>query len=195
MNIPTFFTLLRLIVSPILLPFLLVYFLPLNKYGINAVLAGLFLFFSITDLLDGYLARRLGKVTQLGAMLDPIADKFLMYSTLVALLAVHKIFFLWVLILIGREFFVTGLRLIAYEHGIKVNVSWRGKLKTVVQTLYLAVVIASPYHALGSTRFNQLEHSLLGLTLLLSLWSAYRYYQAVEKILKPHFSQVDTEGE
>lgn len=177
-NIPIILTLIRLIGSPLIIPILLVSLLPYNVIWINAALAALFVLFGLTDFFDGYLARKLHQETLMGRILDPIADKFLVYSTLIALLAVSKINFFWVLLLIGREFFMMGLRHVALEHALQVPVIFWGKLKTCAQICFLTVVIANPYQQLGlfSGRVNILEFVLLCITLLLSLGSAIRYY-------------------
>ena len=190
-NVPNILTLIRLIVSPIMLPVLLVYLLPLNVFWINAALACLFGLFSITDFFDGYLARRYAQVSSFGRFLDPIADKFLIFSTLVALLAINKIFFIWVLILIGREFFVLGLRQMALENNLSIHVSWFGKIKTLFQVLYLTVLILNPYHTFAKTGLTSFMHDLYNApgwtsleTLLMAgavsmtLVSAERYYHA-----------------
>ncbi len=135
-NFPTILTLSRLILSPLIMPLLLITFLPVNRLEINFVLAIIFLGFSVTDFLDGYLARHFSQETALGKLLDPIADKFLVYSTLIALVHTHKLYFFWAIIIIGREFFVMGLREIALHHGFNVSVSTAGKLKTVIQILF-----------------------------------------------------------
>lgn len=198
LNLPNILTLIRLVVSPIMLPVLFVYLLPFNVYWLNYCLAGLFALFSITDFLDGYLARRYEQVSSFGRCLDPIADKFLVFSTLVALLAVNKIFFVWVLVLIGREFFVLGLRQMALENNLAIHVSWLGKLKTVFQDLYLVVLIANPFHTFsrsGLMRFisdlykapqwTLLEAFLMVCALSLSVISALQYYHAfLEKYLQ-----------
>lgn len=179
-TLPTILTLIRLIVSPLMLPVLLVYLLPLNVFFINSLLALLFVAFSVTDFLDGYLARRLKQETVIGSMLDPIADKFLVYSTLVSLLAVGKIYFYWVIILIGREFFVMGLRQISLENSFSVNVSWLGKIKTFIQMTFLTFVIINPhYHEglLGSYVWNSIQLLLLLATLVMSVFSAWLYYR------------------
>ena len=190
-NIPNILTLIRLIISHIMLPVLLVYLLPLNVFWINVILAGLFGLFSITDFFDGYLARSYAQVSSFGRFLDPIADKFLILSTLVALLAVNKIFFVWVLILIGREFFVLGLRQMALENNFSIHVSWFGKIKTVFQLCYVTVLILNPYHTFARTGLTSLMHDLYdapGWTCLenllmlcaitMTLVSAERYYNA-----------------
>lgn len=150
-TLPNILTLVRLLLSPIMLPFLIVFLLPLNVVSINIVLTVLFCAFGITDFFDGFLARRYGQVSPFGRFLDPIADKFLVFSTIVALLAVGKISFVIVLLFIGREFFVLSLRQLALENNFSVNVSYWGKLKTVFQLAYIAVLILNPYHKLGSS--------------------------------------------
>jgi CDP-diacylglycerol--glycerol-3-phosphate 3-phosphatidyltransferase len=177
-NVPTTLTLIRLIGSPLILPIALVYFLPTNNFTINILLAILFVFFGLTDFFDGYLARRFKQETPMGSILDPIADKFLVYSVLIALLRVSKINFFVVVVLIGREFFMMGLRQVALEYHMSVPVVLWGKLKTFAQICFLTVIIANPYQELGvfSGRFNQLEFFLLIITLLLSVGSAMRYY-------------------
>ncbi len=190
-NVPNVLTLIRLIVSPIMLPVLLVYLLPWNIFWLNGLLACLFVLFSITDFFDGYLARRYAQVSSFGRFLDPIADKFLIFSTLVALLAINKIFFVWVLILIGREFFVLGLRQIALENNLSIHVSWFGKIKTMFQLLYLTVLILNPYHSFertGLSRFvkdmyyapgwSAIEALLMVAAVSMAIISAQRYYHA-----------------
>ena len=181
-NFPTTLTLIRLVVSPLVLPILLVYFLPLNVGSVNCILGFLFIAFSLTDFFDGYLARKLDQETHLGKVLDPIADKFLIYSTLIALLAVHKIYFYWVVILIGREIFLMGVRQIALEHNFSVSVSFLGKFKTALQMSYLTCAIINPYHAEGYSLsgvglWNVIEDVLLGGTLFLSVFSAQQYFK------------------
>ena len=178
---PTWLTLARLILSPLLLPFLLVTYLPLNDLHTNIVLAVIFSIFSLTDFFDGYLARRYCQETLLGKILDPIADKFLVYSTLISLLAIGKIYYYWVVVLIGREFFVMGLRLIALEYNFSIPVSAGGKLKTCFQMAFLLFTILNPYQQLGfadAEWWNGTEVFLLFMTLLFSLTSAWEYYQS-----------------
>lgn len=172
LTIPNVLTLIRLIFSPLVLPLLIITFLPLNQVWIHALLSTLFIFFGLTDFLDGMLARRWNQTSQFGRIADPIADKFLTCSTLIALLAIHRISAIWVLILVGRELWVMGLREAALEHNISVPVSWWGKLKTIALMSYLALVIAYPH----TTIF---EVALLALTLSLSLWSAIQYQRRV----------------
>lgn len=176
-SLPMLLTFIRLIGSPIILPFFLVYLLPYNIFWLNFSLSLLFGMFGLTDFFDGYLARKYQQVTSTGAMLDHIADKFLLYSTLIALIAAHKLYFFWAIIWIGREFFIMALRQIALENNFSITVSSYGKLKTVAQITCLAFVIINPYHKLGiSTLYwNGTELLLLLFATTLSLVSAYNY--------------------
>lgn len=180
-NFPTILTLIRLVLSPLFLPLLLVYLLPLNMVYINSVLCLLFIFFALTDFFDGYLARKYHQETSLGAILDPIADKFLVYSTLIALQVAGKLFFYWVILLIGREFFIMALRQVALERSVNINVSFIAKLKTCAQMAMLAFIIANPYHHLSYLQApiaHLIESILIALTIFLSLYSAKQYYQS-----------------
>lgn len=178
LSIPIRLTLIRLIVSPLILPVLFVYLLPYHSMLINACLAFLFGLLSLTDFFDGYLARRYNQESLLGKILDPLADKFLTYCALIALLAAGKIYFYWVIILIGRELFVMGLRHVAVEHGFSVHVSKLGKLKTAIQMVCIACIVLNPYQPLGvhALYWNGVEMGLLLVTIVLSLITAGQYY-------------------
>ena len=190
LSLPTFLTLIRLIISPIMLPVLIVYLLPFGTLSINIGLSVLFVLFSLTDFFDGYLARKYRQVTILGKVLDPIADKCLSYSVLIALLAVHKIYFMWVIILIGRDLFMMGLRQVALEHHFSLSVSLLAKIKTAVQLLFITVLILNPYHSLESSglsgwiadfwrapRWMSIEAVLLAVTIILALITLRDYYR------------------
>ena len=175
-NIPLFLTLSRLIISPLILPVLLVWLLPFNNIIFNCFLAVFFIALALTDFFDGYFARKYNVENELGEMLDPIADKFLVYATLIALLAAGKINYYWVILLIGREFFVMGLRLIAQQKGEKVFVSSIAKIKTVLQMVMLTYLIINPYQQYGThSWWNGFEAALIAVTVLFSLVSAALY--------------------
>lgn len=186
-NVPNLLTIIRLIGSPIFLPLLIVYLLPYNLFWLNCIVAVFFCFFALTDFFDGYLARKFNQETMLGKVLDPIADKFLLYATLVALLAAHKIFFYWVILFIGREFFMMGLRHIALENNFSVPVSLFGKIKTAVQMMMICVIILNPYQPLGligALGWNGTELLLIVVSLGMSLGSAKQYYHQFMRLLK-----------
>lgn len=176
-------TYIRLIGSPIILPFFLVYLLPYNIFWINCCLAFLFFLFGLTDFFDGYLARKYNQVTAIGALLDHVADKFLLYSTLIALVTAHKLYFIWAIIWIGREFFIMTLRQIALENNFTITVSSYGKLKTISQMTCLTFIILNPYHAynFSALYWNGAELLLLLVSSALSVGSAYNYYSVFIK--------------
>lgn len=176
-NIPLFLTGLRLIISP-LLPVLLVQFLPLGIPGWHTTLGVLFLILGLTDFLDGYIARKYQQETILGKLLDPVADKFLVLSTAIALVYLQKIFFYWAIIVIARDVFVMGLREVSLTRGFSVPVAWQGKVKTMLQLSYLAVVILNPWtDSEQAPVWFTLEYTLLYASLAITLYSAFTYYQ------------------
>jgi CDP-diacylglycerol--glycerol-3-phosphate 3-phosphatidyltransferase len=187
-SLPMMLTYIRLIGAPLVLPFFLVYLLPYHLPWLNYSLATLFFLCGLTDFFDGYLARKYDQVTTQGAVLDHIADKFLLYSTLIALIAAHKLYFFWAIIWIGREFFIMTLRQIALEKNFSITVSSYGKLKTAAQIACLTIIIANPCHESSSiygSYYNSLELVLLLLATTLSLASAYNYFH----ILMKHMSR------
>jgi len=150
--------------------------LPYNSLLFNSVVAAIFIFLSFTDFFDGYLARRFGKEIRAARLLNPIADKFLVSSVLISLLAINKIFFYWVVVLIGRTIFMMGARIVALEKGFPIPVTFWGKINTLVQMIYVAFVIVNPYQAAGfTTGWNLTEHALLVIVLLLSVFSVKKY--------------------
>jgi CDP-diacylglycerol---glycerol-3-phosphate 3-phosphatidyltransferase len=176
-SLPLQLTLIRFLGALFVLPFFIVCLLPFNNIFINGFVTLLFLCVGATDFLDGYFARKYQQVTQLGATLDHLADKFLLYTTLIALVVVHKIYFFWPIIWIGREFFIMGLRILALENSINITVSSFGKSKTVAQIICLAFIIFNPYQewGVGAAWWNGIELSLLVVATALSVYSAYLY--------------------
>ena len=102
----------------------------------------IFLAAAATDLLDGYLARRWGQVTTVGTLLDPIADKLLISAALISLVDIHRVPAWMVIVIIGREFAVIGLRSIAAASGYTIAASDLGKTKMMAQVAAIALVIA-----------------------------------------------------
>lgn len=190
-TLPNTLTLIRLVLSPLALPVLLVYLLPLNILWINVSLALLFVVFGITDYFDGYFARRYAQESLIGGLLDPIADKFLLYSTLIGLLAANKIYFFWVVLLIGREFFIMALRLVALENKYSIPVSYLAKFKTAVTMVCLTYIIYNPYHQLGlmgAFSANLIEYALLAIAISLSLFTAKQYFDGfMARLRTPHY--------
>jgi len=176
----------RLVISPFILPLLLAYLLPQNIFFINGLLALLFVLLSLTSFFDDFLARRFNQVTRIGKHLDPIADRFLSYSTFVALVAANKIFFYWVILFMGADFFIIGLRTIARKNDFELPGSFWDKIKSFGLTAYLAFVILNPYQAKGvSHGWNLIELLLLVIAALLAFICVKRYYDAFKKQYGP----------
>jgi len=182
----TLLTLGRLIFSPLVLPLLLVYLLPQNIFFINGLLSTLFVLLSLTVFFDDFLASRFNQVTRIGKHLDPIADRFLAYCTFVALVAANKIFFYWVIMFMGADFFVIGLRTIARKNNFEIPGSFWDRLRSFGLTVYLAFVILNPYQSQGFAHsWNLIELLLLCVAVLLALMSVKKYYDAFKKQYGP----------
>jgi CDP-diacylglycerol--glycerol-3-phosphate 3-phosphatidyltransferase len=125
-----------------------------------------------TDLLDGYLARRWKQVTTIGTLLDPIADKLLVSAALISLVQVRVVPGWLVVLLVGREFAVTGLRSIAAAEGYTIRASELGKTKTVSQVVSISLLMIGIRHP-WVAHWAKLS---LYLVVLFSLWSAIAYF-------------------
>jgi CDP-diacylglycerol--glycerol-3-phosphate 3-phosphatidyltransferase len=142
LNLPNSLTLLRIFIVPLLVVVLLTN-IASDWIGLSQVSLGLALFIgaSITDWLDGYLARKRGQVTTLGTLLDPIADKLLISAALVSLVE-NRLAPAWaIVIIIGREFAVSGLRSIAASEGFAIAASKKGKFKMLTQVIAITLLI------------------------------------------------------
>jgi CDP-diacylglycerol--glycerol-3-phosphate 3-phosphatidyltransferase len=156
MNLPNSITMSRILMIPLLLWILSSHF-PWQTYGAQEVSASvLFVLASITDGLDGYLARKRGQITTMGMLLDPLADKIMVTGALIALVAYNpEVVKVWAaVVIIGREFLISGLRSIASSEGFTIQASDLGKLKTVVQ-------IVSVTSALLAHHWNQWQIGIL----------------------------------
>jgi len=169
-NLPNALTLARIF----LIPFVVVVLLTKQMHNWAFWGAGLFLAAALTDLLDGYLARRRKQVTTLGRLLDPIADKLLISSALVSLVQLQIAPAWMVVIIIGREFAVSGLRSIAAHEGFSIDVSTLGKGKMVAQVAAVAGLILG--HQLGGW-INQLGRILLWAVVFFALVSMVQYFR------------------
>lgn len=176
MNLPNSLTIARIFLVPVLVSVLLTEFEGRRVLGlpVELVAAAIFGLASLTDWLDGYLARRRGQVTWLGQLLDPIADKLLISATLVSLVQLNLAPAWMVAVIIGREFAITGLRSVAYARGLSMPASSLGKLKMVSQVVAILLLI------LGWERMPLLlvaGQAALWVVLATALWSAVDYYR------------------
>ena len=149
MNLPNSITMSRIVMIPLLLWILTPHF-PWHDYGAQEITASvLFVLASITDGLDGYLARKRKQITTMGMLLDPLADKIMVAAAFVALVAYNPdVVRVWiVVVIIGREFLISGLRSIASSEGFTIEASDLGKLKTVTQIVsVVSALLAHHWH-------------------------------------------------
>jgi CDP-diacylglycerol--glycerol-3-phosphate 3-phosphatidyltransferase len=176
MNIPNSLTLARIFFVPLLVAFLVQdgVLLHFGSFIVNNDVVALLIFWvaAATDLLDGYLARRWQQVTTIGTLLDPIADKLLVSAALIALVQ-EKVVPAWlVVLLIGREFAVSGLRSIAASEGFTIGASELGKSKTVSQVVAISLLMIS----IRNPWFMPLARVSLYVVVLFSTWSAVAYF-------------------
>ena len=164
-NLPNSLTLFRIFLVPILVVVLL------TKYS-NRVGLGIFLVAAVTDFFDGFVARRMNKVTRLGALLDPIADKLLMSAAFISLVELGLAKAWMIVIIIGREFAVSGLRSIAAQQGVTIAASPLGKTKTISQVVAISLAILS--YELGE--FNFIANLALWVVVVFSLISGVDYF-------------------
>ena len=144
MNLPNSITMSRIVMIPLLLWILSPHYPWQGSNGEQEIAASvLFVLASITDGLDGYLARRRKQITTLGMLLDPIADKVMVTAALIALVAYNpQVVKVWISVgIIGREFLISGLRSIASSEGFTIEASDLGKLKTVIQIISVVSAI------------------------------------------------------
>ncbi len=139
MNLPNKLTLLRVCMIPFFVLFMLT---DLGGEAGKWIALTIFILASMTDWLDGYLARKNNLVTNFGKFMDPLADKLLVCSAMICLVEMGKLAAWMVIIIISREFIISGFRLIASDNGVVIAASYWGKFKTVAQMLMIILLIA-----------------------------------------------------
>jgi CDP-diacylglycerol---glycerol-3-phosphate 3-phosphatidyltransferase len=180
-NLPNSLTFLRILLIPVFMAFLLA------AVPHGAVLAAAtFVLAAATDSLDGYVARRRHQTTVLGAFLDPLADKLLISAALIALVDLGKLSAWVAMVIIAREFAVSGLRMVSAAEGVVIRASSWGKVKTAGQMVAILVVILEPKwslwgHAIGSY--------LLGVAVALTVVSGADYFLKARGLQPPKAEQ------
>jgi CDP-diacylglycerol--glycerol-3-phosphate 3-phosphatidyltransferase len=166
-TLPNWLSLLRIFFIPVIL-----YLISTQRPGFLFAACIFFIVAGITDGLDGLIARRMSMKSKLGLYLDPIADKLLISSVLIAL-SYYRLVPLWVTVLmICREFLINGLRSFYAVEGVTLYPSLAGKLKTTFQIIGISCVLFAP-------SFHQIGMVVIYVSLFLSLYSAYRYISAI----------------
>lgn len=167
LNLPTVLTLSRIVLIP---------FFVLTVQGHPILGAVVFSIASITDFLDGYLARRSGQITKFGIIMDPLADKLLVISALIVLVDMERIAVEIAIILIVREFLVTGLRVVALSKDIMIPAEMGGKLKTTAQiTAVLCLILMGTFFDNLPIDLYDIGIAFLWIALVLSVTSGVQY--------------------
>ena len=167
-NLPNMLSLFRVILVPVILVFLtlrgqLGYVMGLNVG--DCIAAVVFIIASITDAVDGYIARKRNIVTILGMLIVPLADKILVIAVLTALVELHRFPAWMVVVIISREFIVSGLRMVAASEGVVIAASKGGKLKTVTQIIGIILLLFNIPGAMA----------VMWLAVILTVWSGIEY--------------------
>jgi CDP-diacylglycerol--glycerol-3-phosphate 3-phosphatidyltransferase len=170
LNLPNGLTIIRVLAIPVILWLL---FYPGKAY--QWVTAIFFLLIAVTDTIDGYFARRRGMVTTLGKFLDPLADKLLIVTALIALIPARGIPFWMVIVIVGREIAVTGLRGIAVSQGIVIPAGPLGKYKTVFEVAAITFLILDEEYLSVDCHFVGMV--FLWMALLLAVYSGVDYFR------------------
>ncbi len=176
MNLPNKLTLARVIMIPVFLVVLLsgIVTEPLNRY----IAVVIFIIASFTDYLDGHLARKYNLVTNFGKFMDPLADKLLVAAALISMVELEDIAAWIVIVIISREFIITGFRLIAVETGVVIAASMWGKAKTVSQMIMIIIVLS------GAFQGNIIEQILIYVSAVLTIISGVDYIVKNINVLK-----------
>ncbi len=138
MNLPNKLTIFRVILIPFFVVLLLFDLTAYDKW----IALGIFIVASLTDFLDGYIARKYNLVTNFGKFMDPLADKLLVCSAMICLVELARIPAWVVIVIIAREFIISGFRLVASDNGVVIAASYWGKFKTTFQILMICLMIA-----------------------------------------------------
>ncbi len=176
MNLPNKLTTARVIMIPFFLVFLMTNFFE----GSNYVALAIFIIASLTDMLDGKIARKYNLVTNFGKFMDPLADKLLVCSAMIAFIELGLMPAWIVIIIIAREFIISGFRLIAAEKNVVIAAGMSGKIKTTVQMIMCCLLIARlPF---GFMRY--VEQVFIYAALVLTVYSLIVYLVQNKNILK-----------
>ena len=175
MNTPNKLTVMRMIMVPFLVLFMLTgWGSDANRWICLVIFAGA----SITDWFDGYLARKHNLVTDFGKFMDPLADKLLVCSALICFIEMDRLDAWIVIVIIAREFIISGFRLIAVENGVVIAANYWGKFKTVSQMIMIILLII---HAGGI--FDVLAEIFVWISLALTVISLITYIWQNRKVL------------
>lgn len=175
LNLANKLTIIRILLVPVFMIFLIFDF----SYG-DYMAACIFIIAALTDTLDGYIARSRNQITKFGKFMDPLADKLLVSAALISLVEMNRIPAWIVVIIIAREFAVTGLRVLAASDGITIAASWWGKIKTITQIVAIISLLINnyPFNIIGIP-FDKLS---LSLAVIFTIVSGIDYFYVNRKV-------------
>ena len=175
MNLPNKLTTFRVI----LIPFFVFFMLAPDMTGINHyIAAAIFIVASLTDLLDGKIARKYNLVTNFGKFMDPLADKLLVCSAMICLIQTGQLAAWIVVIIIAREFIISGFRLVASDNGVVIAASYWGKFKTTFQMIAVVLLIV------GIPALSMVTTAVVWIALVLTVISLVDYITKNVNVLK-----------
>ncbi len=164
-----------------MIPFFMFFLLGDINYGVY-IAAGIFLIAALTDSLDGYIARTRNQVTTLGKFIDPLADKLLVTAALVCLVEMNEISSIVAMVIIAREFSISGFRVVAASENIIISASIWGKIKTITQIVAIMYVLL--FRDLNIVAFGiSLKAILLGITVFVTLFSGLDYLYINRRVI------------
>ncbi len=178
MNLANKLTMLRIFLVPFFLVFMAIKEIPYGKEFATFI----FVLAAITDQLDGYIARSRNQVTTFGKFMDPLADKLLVTAALISLVELHVIYTWVAVVIISREFAVSGLRTIAASEGKVIAASWWGKIKTVIQIV--AIVWALVFFKQNNYYLNLITSIMIGLSVIVTIISGIDYFSKNKSVIK-----------
>jgi len=176
MNLPNKLTILRVL----MIPFFVICLLALPKPAGNYAAAVLFIAASLTDTADGYIARKYNMITVFGKFMDPLADKLLVCSAMICLVDLGRLESWIVIVIIAREFIISGFRLVASEKGTVIAANYWGKFKTVCQMVMVILMVAD----LKISAFQILAQVFKWLALVLTVVSLCTYLLENREVLR-----------
>ena len=176
MNLPNKLTILRVLMIPFFVLFML---WDITGAADKWIAAAIFIVASLTDMLDGKIARKYNLVTNFGKFMDPLADKLLVSAAMICLVEMGRLPAWMVIVIISREFIISGFRLIASDNGVVIAASYWGKFKTVFQMAMIIVLICN----LGGV-FGMIETALIWISLILTVVSLVDYVVKNIDVLK-----------
>ncbi len=169
MNLPNILAFIRILIAPLMLWFLVdrdsAIFEGVDTSWLDYMAGLLFVLASVTDFFDGYIARKWNQITKLGGILDPLADKMLTLSAFLGLMYIDRASPWAIYLILVREFFITGLRVVIASDGINVSASYIGKVKTVLQMFAIGFLIMD-------WKGGEI---LLWLAVIVTIYSGYEY--------------------